>query len=225
MIAFVGATRSRENVRKLRERHVGRILQPEDVICTRLYKGERWALDNGAFAAWRKGQAVDLHGWAGILWSPLNLRRAPWMAVLPDAPTDWNQTCELAHQACALIPEPAKPWPWFVVLQEGATPETVEALLRDLPVQVQGLFLGGADPFKKTACDWVDFAHHRGLRFHFGRAGTPRKIRAAFEAGADSFDSSFPLWTQARFDLFLSLQSQGFRSRQEHLPFGAEVSA
>lgn len=38
---------------------------------------------------------------------------------------------------------------------------------------------------------------HRHLKpFHYGRAGTLRKLQHAFAIGANSLDSSFPLWTK-----------------------------
>ena len=68
-----------------------------------------------------------------------------------------------------------------------------------------GLFLGGTDKFKATAYYWRELSHKYGKRFHYGRAGTRRKILHAVESGADSADSAFPLWTTERL-----LQTVGF---------------
>ena len=61
-----------------------------------------------------------------------------------------------------------------------------------------GLFMGGSDDFKREAQDWCNLAHIHGKRFHYARAGTERKIKHAIRIGADSLDSSFPLWTMDR---------------------------
>lgn len=61
-----------------------------------------------------------------------------------------------------------------------------------------GLFLGGTDEFKKEAEDWKNIARIACKRFHYGRAGTERKIKHALKIGADSMDSAFPLWNFQR---------------------------
>lgn len=61
-----------------------------------------------------------------------------------------------------------------------------------------GIFLGGTDRFKATAPFWAALAHRHGKKFHYGRAGTLRKMLHARQSGADSCDSAFPIWKAER---------------------------
>ncbi len=57
--------------------------------------------------------------------------------------------------------------------------------------KIAGLFLGGTDAFKdREAAYWRGVAHAAGVRFHYARAGTPRKFQHAMLVRADSLDSS-----------------------------------
>ena len=72
-----------------------------------------------------------------------------------------------------------------------------------------GLFLGGTDAFKLTARDWCGLAHRNNKKFHYARAGTINKLQHAIRIGADSLDSSFPLWTKVRLLLFYDIWKNG----------------
>jgi hypothetical protein len=75
--------------------------------------------------------------------------------------------------------------------------------------------LGGTDRFKLTAYCWSRLGRFADKAFHYGRAGTLRKIRHAYAVEADSLDSNFPLWTVDRMRVFreeqiaLERQEQG----------------
>lgn len=70
---------------------------------------------------------------------------------------------------------------------------------------VAGLFVGGTLAWKMaTGGAWVDEAHGRGLRCHVGRVGIPRRVRWARAIGADSIDSSAPLWSKAKLRAWIS---------------------
>jgi len=79
-----------------------------------------------------------------------------------------------------------------------------------------GIFLGGTDKFKLKAFSWKELAARNRLKFHYGRAGTRRKLQHAHEIQADSLDSSFPLWTKERMKLFsLWVEGLGLQTRLE----------
>ena len=68
-----------------------------------------------------------------------------------------------------------------------------------------GLFVGGSLPWKmRTAFDWVTLAHAHGKPCHIGRVGSPDRVAWAREIGADSIDSSQPLWTNDKWRAFLA---------------------
>ncbi len=50
----------------------------------------------------------------------------------------------------------------------------------------------------------IELAHRYGLKAHYARCGTRRKIRRAVGIGADSGDSAFPLWIKDRLEAVIS---------------------
>jgi len=120
----------------------------------------------------------------------------PALAALPDIVAGGLRSLEFSLAWLERLPD----WPWYLVVQDGMRLEEVEP---ELP-SVAGLFLGGTTRFKQSALLWARLAHAHGKRFHFARAGTLARIELAQRVGADSLDSSFPLWTRERFDTFVS---------------------
>lgn len=95
--------------------------------------------------------------------------------------------------------------PLYLPVQNGMTPEQLEqagepgGMLYDVErdrsflEDVAGIFLGGDDAYKaETAEAWTKWAHSRGMKMHYARAGTARKLRHAYQVGADSVDSALP---------------------------------
>ena len=190
MLFLTGSTGSREIIRFLIENRWGRIWIDRLPLP---YKGEPWGFDNGAFTDWLKGKAFD-----GDLFLK-RLNRAygvgvPYLAVVPDIVAGGLRSLEFSVGWMNELPPD---WPWFLAVQDGMTVDDVEPV-RDL---FCGIFLGGSDKFKATAYHWAELAHKYDKLFHYGRAGTPRKIRHAMESGADSCDSAFPLWARERLDI------------------------
>lgn len=161
-------------------------LWSKDFVQPPSYPGEPIGLDNGAFRQWKNGTKFD---------DALFLRRVDrcWddditlrMAVLPDVVAGGRKSLELSATWFHYRPIP-KSWPWFLVVQDGMTPEMVIDY-HFLP-DIAGLFLGGTDTFKTTAQMWLDFARSHNLMFHYGRCNTIRRVEAALELGVDSVDT------------------------------------
>lgn len=185
---MVGATRSRRLVARLRELRWGRIFVGKPTP----YPGEPWALDNGAFSAWRSGKQLDPLRFAerARRFAPLG----PRFGVLPDIVGDGPASLELSLQWVDRLPV----LPWYLAVQDGMTPAMVEPAL----ARVAGLFLGGTTAFKGSAPTWSNLAHAHGRAFHYGRASTPKHIGRAVDCGADSCDSSQPLWSESEWRKF-----------------------
>jgi hypothetical protein len=67
------------------------------------------------------------------------------------------------------------------------------------------LFVGGSLPWKlNTGAMWARVAHANGRDCHVGRVGSAKRVRWAVDAGADSIDSSLPLWSAEKTDVFLA---------------------
>lgn len=169
------------------------------------YPGELWGFDNGAFRDWTNRPAAMTPEMfdAGAYRERLAAARehaAPWLAVVPDLPGS-PASLQYSLRWRDSLPD----WPWFLAVQDGTTPREVAPYTDAF----DGIFLGGTDAFKATAPEWADFAAGASLLFHYGRAGTPAKVRRAVEVGADSLDSAFPMWTQRRWEFFEAIIQRG----------------
>jgi len=195
------------------------------------YPGEPWALDNGAFRMWnaaqKSGQPVS-YVWKEFekrLAEAAELARKgtpPLFVVIPDQVADecsleyslrWleeleqNGLEELDPMAWVYGPRYGA-MPFYLAVQDGMTPEALEAMVdveTDEPILAKfaGIFLGGSVAWKeRTAASWRSLTRAWGMRFHYARAGTPRKLRHAHEVGADSVDSATFLWTVDRREAF-----------------------
>ena len=183
MLVMVGSTRSHKLVSRLRELGWGRVFvgRPSP------YPGELWALDNGAFAAWKSGKSFDPESFAARAWRWADL--SPRFGVLPDVVGGGRASLALS---LAWLPQLPPSVPWYLAVQDGVEPADVEPHAPRLA----GIFLGGSDAYKARAFEWSRFAHGRGLRFHYARASSPMLLRRAFDCGADSCDSTQPLWSR-----------------------------
>jgi hypothetical protein len=162
--------------------------------------GEPWAIDNGAYRAWRASENFPAPAprtdydrtfgrFAGKLPRVLELireGRGPLFAVAPDLPADAGSlefTIDWMDRHAADFPE----IPFYLALQDGMTPAELEPHLH----RFAGLFLGGSDDFKESAPFWSAFARANGLGFHWGRA-TKSRIAGAIAIGSTSADSAHP---------------------------------
>ena len=165
-----------------------------------LYDGEPWGFDNGAFRDWtNKPAPMQPEQFDGAAYRE-RLAKAmdhpePLLAVVPDLPGN-SASLDYSLRWRDTLPD----WPWYLAVQDGTTPERVEPYMDG---RFAGIFLGGGNGYKATAREWVAFAHGHGVPMHYGRAGTLGKLAHAEEVGADSIDSAFPLWTEARMRAFV----------------------
>lgn len=207
MLILVGETRSLSNTARLRDMNQCRLGGHEwgrnwTVRKPSLYIGEPWMLDNGAYSWYLQGVPFKSKVYLRRIDKLLKYRVPhPRIAVLPDIVAGGNESIDFSVEWIHQLPEG---WPWYLVVQDGMDQEQVVRAC-SLNPQIRGLFLGGTDRFKQTALRWSDAAHRLGLKFHYGRAGTYNKIRAAKHAHSDSLDSSFPLWSRTRFNEFIEM--------------------
>lgn len=199
MNVLVGETRSRKNVAMIQELGWGRMFvvqrpTPEPF--------EPWGFDNGAFVAFCQGKNFPEYDFLRRLEQARDDVETPYLAVTPDIVAGGCTSLQFSAEWRTQLQDVA--WPWYLAVQDGMTIEDVRP---HLPMYA-GIFLGGTDRFKATAYRWCELAHEHGLKFHYGRAGTPGKLVSAFKVGSDSCDSAFPLWTSERMRTF-SLRWQG----------------
>lgn len=189
MQIFVGDTRGK-GVTFLQEQGWGRMYAKPRPM-PEMYPEEPWAFDNGAFEAHVKKQPFPEKVFLKRLDAALKVSTDPRVAVVPDIVAGGMKSLEFSLRWREKLPNF---WPWYLAIQDGMEPSDVLAVANVF----NGIFLGGSDRFKLTAYNWCRFAHFCDKPFHYGRAGTLRKVRHAWNIGADSLDSNFPLWTKRR---------------------------
>lgn len=194
MIVLIGETCSAKNIATLKENGWGRMFV---VRRPSPFPYEPWGFDNQAFKAWQDGTPWDEANFLRRLEVAQSVNSDPYLAVTPDIVA---AGCTSLHFSTAWRMRLRDvEFPWYLAVQDGMTVADVEPLLH----LYDGIFLGGSDKFKPTAWRWCALAHKYQLKFHYGRASTPSKLVSAYKIGADSCDSSFPLWTTDRMKTFV----------------------
>jgi hypothetical protein len=157
-----------------------------------------WFFDNGAFPDFLAGRPFQVDKWLAEVEEAAKHDVPPDFAVVPDEVGKGVQSLHLSVSWVGHVRElDLRP---YLVVQDGMTHENVLGVL-DL---FDGLFVGGSTDWKmKTAAAWCDFAHDNGKPCHVGRVGTGHRVRWAREIGADSIDSSQPLWSRDHMRRFL----------------------
>ncbi len=202
MIFITGDCRSREFVAIMQKYGWGRMVIGQKI---RPYSGEPWCFDNGAWRDYKNGRAFDEQAFLGRLAMAEEIG-TPYMAVVPDIVMGGAGSLAFSNgwiERLDRFGTIARNWSWYLAVQNGMTVGMVEDALKKY--KYAGIFIGGDDAFKRhTDRQWVELAHKYGLKCHYGRCGTKRKVRRAIGIGADSCDSAFPLWVRDRLESFIS---------------------
>lgn len=158
-------------------RWLGRLLTPScragPAVLART--GLPWALDNGAFSGFDPEKFTrkleQCVGVPGLLF-----------VVSPDVVADARATLALWEWWALLIRSPGLPAAF--VLQDGQEDH-------DLP-DADAYFVGGSTRWKlsRASVDLMAECRRRGKHLHVGRVNSLRRLRWAWECGADSVDGS-----------------------------------
>lgn len=210
MIMIVGDTRDKRYIKILQRLGWGRM-----VIDTRIkpYPGEPWGFDNGAFRDWKNGKPFDEDAFLRRLDMAYGIG-CPYLAVVPDIVAGGERSLEFSLRWLDKLPPD---WPWYLAVQDGMKLDQVEQVIQHFA----GIFLGGSNRFKATAWYWKQLAHKHGKKFHYARAGTPRKLEIVKEIKPDSLDSAFLLWISYRLEQF----TREFQRRPHPTIWGPETWA
>ena len=206
MDVYVGQTRSRKLIARLRDEGFGECTQPTEFPPRRF----PYMLDNGAFSAWKRGETFDSAKWLSALRRVGELAEPPRFAIAPDLVAGGLDSLALSIGWLGEM-ERARV-PAYLAVQDGMTEEEVLPVLRK---GFAGVFVGGTLPWKLgTGARWVKIAHEAGVPCHIGRVGTPDRCTWAAECGADSIDSCLPLWSDAQLTRFVrALRDAGRQSQ------------
>jgi hypothetical protein len=209
VIVFVGCTRANEYLEALESRSIGRVIQRGEWP-QRLYAGERWMYDNGAFGDYLTRRPFDSESFLHDVTDIQSHAHRPFACIVPDIVGVGRESLDFSVGWREQLPDNLN---WYLVIQDNVDANDVQAALE--PGLFRGLFIGGTDFCKAGAPLWAKVAHDVGLPCHYGRASTPAKLRWAWDSGCDSADTSFPLWTKKRFWTWLRSLDVGCETAQE----------
>jgi len=145
--------------------------------------GLPYALDNGAWSAYQRGEAFDEPAFLRTLaWSAKQTIKPDWI-VVPDKVAEGLKSLEYSLSWIDRV----RPYgPVLLAVQDGMKPEHVEPYVG----AELGIFLGGTTEWKlSTMMEWGELCHNRAY-FHCGRVNTVRRISLCASSGADSFDGT-----------------------------------
>ncbi len=137
-----------------------------------------YALDNGAFPAFTKGEAWDPIAYRELLeWAAATCQPPLW-ALVPDVVGNAAATIARWHEERGGVA--AYGWPLAFAVQDGMTPA-------DVPEGAAVIFVGGSTEWKwSTVSMWC----RQFPRVHVGRVNTYRWLRVCEDAGAESCDGT-----------------------------------
>lgn len=162
----------------MRDGHIGRLATP--FSGNRVARGVTWGADSGAYT---RGYQPDRY----FRWLETEMPNAGRCLFAPagDVVGDWPATLDLALPDLPRLR--ALGYPAAIVLQDGATPNTVPW------DEIDAVFIGGTDAYKlgPQAAACVRAATARGLWAHMGRVNSGRRYAYAGHIGCGSVDGTF----------------------------------
>lgn len=183
MIAYASRTGTRRNLDALRRAGWRLMVSARGALRT---EGFRYALDNGAWTAFQRGESFDEAAFERAI-ARLGAD-ADWI-VVPDIVMGGMASLKFSRSWLARLRNrrALADARFMVAVQNGVFP----AHVHDLVGPRVGVFVGGDTAWKlATMAGWARFARARGAICHVGRVNSARRIRLCAAAGVDSFDGS-----------------------------------
>lgn len=178
LVAYASRTGTRRNLAALRDAGWRLLVSARGVHRT---EGFPYALDNGAWSAYQKGEAFDVAAFV-LAYERLGAG-ADWV-VAPDQVAAGLASLELTLE---WLPQLRDARMVLIAVQDGIEATDVRPYLG---ARV-GLFLGGSTEWKlRTARAWGALAREVGCYYHFARVNSAKRIRLAQDVGAHSFDGT-----------------------------------
>lgn len=209
MIPYASRTGTRRNLDALRAAGWRLMVSARGVLRS---EGFRYALDNGAWTAFREYQegkratpAPDLAAFAVAV---DRMGAGADFIIVPDIVLGGARSLALSRAWLRRLRRRSelRSVPLLLAVQNGMEPSDVE---RFLGPRV-GIFVGGDTDWKlATMAQWARLAHERGAICHVGRVNSAKRARLCDIAGVDSFDGSGP----SRFEKCLGQIDAAFDQR------------
>lgn len=156
---------------------LGWLLDAWAITKTKLRAWVPFAIDNGAFPAWSKGQPWSEARWLESLWWVAAQGRIPLWALVPDMVADRDATLASWHKYAPMLPAS---WPKAFAVQDGMGPA-------DVPEGADVVFVGGTSDWKWATVEmWAASFPH----VHVGRVNTLDRLRLCESFGVESVDGT-----------------------------------
>lgn len=162
-------------------RYPGRLGWLFDPLChqkTALHPWVPFALDNGAYGAFKRGIAWDGEAWMALLRRVAEAKRTPRWVLIPDVVG--NREATLANWPIYVPLVESIGWPTAFALQDGMG-------ILDVPPDASVVFLGGSAEWKWAT---VEMWAANFKRLHVGRVNSVEKLRYCESLGVESCDGT-----------------------------------
>lgn len=178
MIAYASRTGTRRNLNSLRSRGWRLMVSARGVLRT---EGMRYALDNGAWTSYQKGEKFDV---AAFETAVEKLGENADFIVVPDVVAGGLESLRYSE---TWLPRLYGIAPLLIAVQDGMLPTDVGSLLSTRI----GIFVGGSTDWKlATMSSWGILARRHMCHMHVGRVNSVKRVGVCNAAGAHSFDGS-----------------------------------
>lgn len=139
-----------------------------------------YALDNGAFVAWKNRTEWDESAFWALLERAMACRQEPLWVVVPDVVGDPAATMQKWDAWSVILRKAGITWPLAFAAQDGMK-------LAHAPKNADVIFVGGGTEWRwNTLRTWTK--HFK--RVHVGMANSERLLWQAHESGAESSDGT-----------------------------------
>lgn len=178
VIAYASRTGTKRNLDEIRRAGWRILVSAKGALRN---EGFPYALDNGAWTAFQRGEAFDVAAFDRAV--SLMGAGADWI-VVPDKVADAAESLRMTRE---WMPRLAGVAPLLVAVQDGMNIDNVREFLGPKC----GVFLGGSTDWKiNTISYWGKQCERIGCHYHVARVNTVRRIRAAHLARAHSIDGT-----------------------------------
>jgi hypothetical protein len=138
-----------------------------------------FALDNGAFPAWMRGETWDGDAFLGLCDGIAAGGLTPLWVLVPDVVASRPGTLERWHEWAPRLRK-VYGWPLAFAVQDGMT-------AADVPPDADVVFVGGSTRWKwQTVTMWCALFK----RVHVGRVNTERRLWQCWRLGAETCDGT-----------------------------------
>lgn len=161
-----------------------------------------FAIDNGAFIAWRDKKQWDVKAWRNMIHSIRLTNIKPLWAAIPDVVA--NREATIANWSIYRDEIKSIGWSAAFCVQDGMTPH-------DVPSDADLIFVGGSDRWKFPNLKlWTE----NFPRIHCARVNAPEMIESCERLGCESIDGTGWFRDPSRKDKLQAIQSfiEGYRN-------------